>query len=159
MTDMLVRLYDLPPAGPALSRLAEAGIRCRRPESYERSAVLAFVEAHFPRWVDEAQVALARSPATCFIAQRGAELLGFACFHATRPNFFGPTGVAEAERGRGIGTALLLLALHAMAAEGYAYAIIGSVGPAAFYERTVGAVPIPESTPGIYRNRLDRPAP
>ncbi|QFG03443.1 GNAT family N-acetyltransferase [Tepidiforma bonchosmolovskayae] len=159
MTDMLVRLYDLPPVEPALARLAAAGIVCRRPEAYERSAVLGFVRAHFPGWVDETQVALARTPATCFIAQRGGDVLGFACFHATRPNFFGPTGVAEAERGRGIGAALLLLALHAMAAEGYAYAIIGSVGPAAFYERTVGAVPIPGSHPGIYRNRLDRPAP
>lgn len=159
MTDMLVRLYDLPPAGPVLERLAPAGIVCRRPEAYERSAVLAFVRAHFPGWVDETEVALARSPATCFVAQRGAELLGFACFHATRPNFFGPTGVAEVDRGRGIGTALLLLALHAMAAEGYAYAVIGSVGPAAFYERTVGAFAIPGSDPGIYRNRLERPAP
>ncbi|WP_322795552.1 GNAT family N-acetyltransferase [Tepidiforma sp.] len=159
MTDMLVRLYDLPPVEPLLERLAAAGITCRRPEAFERSAVLAFVAREFPGWVDEVTVALSRSPATCFVAAREGRPVGFAAYHATRPDFFGPTGVEEGERGRGIGAALLLLALHAMAAEGYAYAIIGSVGPAAFYERTVGAVPIPGSDPGIFRSRLQSPAP
>jgi hypothetical protein len=54
----------------------------------------------------------------------------------------------------GIGTALLLLTLDAMAAEGYAYAIIGAAGPADFYARAVGAVPIAGSTPVIYPNLL-----
>ncbi len=157
MPDMLVRLYALPPPEPEVARLHALGITCRRPEAYEASAVLAFVRQHFPAWVDETRVALARSPATCYIAAREGRPLGFACYHATRPNFFGPTGVAETERGRGIGRALLLLSLHAMAAEGYAYAITGSVGPAAFYERTVGAILIPGSDPGIYRDRLTPP--
>lgn len=39
-------------------------------------------------------------------------------------------------------------------AEGYAYAIIGGVGPVAFYEKCVGARVIPDSTPGIYRDFL-----
>ncbi|WBL36710.1 GNAT family N-acetyltransferase [Tepidiforma flava] len=158
MTDMLVRLYDLPPAEPLLQRLAAEGVVCRRPEAYERAAVLAFVRAHFPRWEDELTVSLSRSPATCYVAARDGAVLGFACYHATRPNFFGPTGVHEAERGRGIGTALLLCSLRAMAAEGYAYAVIGSVGPADFYARAVGAVPIPGSDPGIYGSRLRPPA-
>ncbi|GIW13581.1 MAG: hypothetical protein KatS3mg062_1020 [Tepidiforma sp.] len=157
MTDMLVRLYDLPPAAPLLQRLAAGGIVCRRPEAYERSAVLAFVRTHFPQWADEAAVALSRAPATCYVAAYGDQVVGFACFHAARPNFFGPTGVAEAYRRRGIGAALLLCCLHAMAAEGYAYAIIGGVGPAAFYERVAGAIVIPGSEPGIYRNRLQLP--
>ncbi len=158
MTDMLVRLYALPPVEPHLQQLAALGIACRRPEAYERSAVLAFVRASFPRWEDELTVTLSRSPATCYVAARAGTVLGFACYHATRPNFFGPTGVDEAERGRGIGTALLLLSLHAMAAEGYAYAIIGSVGPADFYARAVGAIPIPGSDPGIYADRLPPPS-
>jgi len=45
---------------------------------------------------------------------------------------------------------LLLSALHAQRAQGYAYSIIGGVGPAGFYATTVGAVPIEGSTPGIY---------
>jgi hypothetical protein len=37
---------------------------------------------------------------------------------------------------------------------GYAYAVIGDVGPSAFYERTVGATAIPNSEPGIYAGLL-----
>jgi predicted N-acetyltransferase YhbS len=159
MTDMLVRLYDLPPVAPELEQLAAGGVVCRPAEAFERSAVLAFVRTHFPHWVDEVTISLARAPATCLIAAREARPIGFACYHTTRPNFFGPTGVAESERGLGIGRALLLLSLHAMAAEGYAYAIIGGVGPAAFYERAVGAITIPGSEPGIYRGRLRPPGP
>jgi len=34
------------------------------------------------------------------------------------------------------------------------YAIIGGIGPAAFYEKTVGAVLIENSTSGIYKDFL-----
>ena len=37
---------------------------------------------------------------------------------------------------------------------GYGYAIIGDVGPSAFYERTVGATLIPDSEPGVYAGLL-----
>ena len=81
-------------------------------------------------------------------------MLGFACHDVTCRNFFGPEGVVAEERGRGTGRALLLAALHAQREQGYAYAIIGGVGPAAFYARTVGAVTIADSTPGIYAGML-----
>jgi hypothetical protein len=53
-----------------------------------------------------------------------------------------------------LGRALLLAVLHAQRAQGYAYAIIGGVGPAEFYARNVGAIPIAGSTPGIYAGML-----
>jgi GNAT superfamily N-acetyltransferase len=154
MTDMLARLYDLPEVGPERNRLAGEGIVCRRAESYERTAVLEFVREHWPGWVDECEAAFARVPATMFIALEGTEAVGFACYHAARPNFFGPTAVLESHRKRGIGRVLLLQCLNAMAAEGYAYAIIAGVGPEAFYERSVGAFVIPESETGIYTERV-----
>jgi predicted N-acetyltransferase YhbS len=58
--------------------------------------------------------------------------------------------VEETLRGKGIGKALLLECLIAMKAQGYAYGIIGGVGPARFYEKAVGAVLIEGSNPGIY---------
>ena len=33
---------------------------------------------------------------------------------------------------------------------GYAYGIIGAAGPVDFYVQAVGAIPIPDSSPGIY---------
>jgi predicted N-acetyltransferase YhbS len=93
-------------------------------------------------------------PISCFIAVREQRILGFACHDATARNFFGPEAVAAEERGRGLGRALLLAALHAQRDQGYAYAIIGGVGPADFYAKCAGAIPIPGSTPGIYAGML-----
>ena len=47
-----------------------------------------------------------------------------------------------------------LAAMHALKAQGYAYAIVGGVGPAAFYEEAFGAVAIPGSAPGIYAGMM-----
>jgi len=46
-----------------------------------------------------------------------------------------------------------------MTRTGYAYSIIGGVGPAGFYAEAVGAVPIAGSTPGIYARMLTARAP
>jgi GNAT superfamily N-acetyltransferase len=81
-------------------------------------------------------------------------LIGIACYDATRRGMFGPEGVHEAYRGRGIGKALLLACLHAMKDERYAYAVIGWAGPVEFYAKTVGATVIEGSEPGVYRGAL-----
>jgi predicted N-acetyltransferase YhbS len=151
---MLVKLYTLPAAAPVLGRLSEHGVVCRRAESFERSAVTAFVSEHFPAWVDETLVAFAHVPIGVFIAIEGGRIVGFACIETARPNFFGPTGVDEGQRGRGIGKALLLMSLEAMRETGYAYAIIAGVGPASFYAHSVGATVIEGSEPGIYGGRI-----
>jgi len=151
MADMLVRLYALPDVGLAVARAGRAGARIRRAEQWERGALLAFVRANFGSgWLAECEAAFACQPTACFAAVRDADIIGFACHDVTRPNFFGPAGVHEAARGIGIGAALTLAALAAMRESGYAYAIIGGVGPADFYARVAGAVPIAGSTPGIY---------
>ena len=64
----------------------------------------------------------------------------------------------ESLRGRGIGKGLLLASLEAMRQEGYGYAVIGGVGPKDFYAKVAGAVEIPDSTPGIYRDLLKEPS-
>jgi hypothetical protein len=122
--------------------------------------LLQFVRERWPQWVDETSAAFATVPPTIYIAARERRALGFACYNATRPDYFGPTGVDEAERGAGIGRALLRLCLDALAAQGYAYAIIGGVhGRESFYEDAVGATVIPGSDPGIYEGMLRAPAP
>ena len=73
---------------------------------------------------------------------------------ARAPDYLGPMGVDEKMRGRQVGKALCLVALQAMAAKGYAYAIIGWVGPEEFYAKTAGATVIEGSKPGIYRDLL-----
>jgi GNAT superfamily N-acetyltransferase len=151
MPDLLVRLYDLPDAAAAVAVAARDGVTVRRANAWERRTVIAWVERTFsPGWAAECEVAFGHVPPRCFVAMRGDAVVAFACHDVTRRNFFGPTGVATEARGRGIGAALALVTLAAMRDEGYAYAIVGGVGPADFYARVAGATPIPGSTPGIY---------
>jgi GNAT superfamily N-acetyltransferase len=157
MHDMLVRLYDLPSLEDALEAASGRGVAIRPACLW--TGGLGWMRSNFDVWTAEVEVAFSRLPVSCFLGVRGGDLLGFACYDATCRNFFGPTGVLEEERGRGLGRALLLAVLHAQRAQGYAYSIIGGVGPEEFYAKTVGAFPIEGSDPGVYRGMLPYRAP
>jgi len=158
MMDMLVRLYALPDLAPLVAAQAAQGVTIRRALAPEKHVITDWVRAQFGEgWGSECEVAFGHRPIGCYIAVRGAEVLGFGCYDVVAKGMFGPTGVAEAARGTGIGKALLVACLHSMFMEGYAYAIIGGVGPADFYARAVGATPIEGSDPGIYAGLLSRP--
>lgn len=153
MTDMLVKLYDLPPV-PAVD-----GVTVRRALAPEMRMVVEWVAAQFGSgWAGECEVSFSRLPVACFIAVHDGRLAGFASYEATARGVFGPLGVAEAMRGRGIARALTLAALHDMRGQGYAYAVIGGVGEDnfAFYEKTAGATAIAGSAAetGMYRGML-----
>ena len=152
MSDLLVPLYRLPQAPP----LPE-GFTLRRAYPFELSRVRRFIEKHFGEtWADEAEVGFARQPICTWIAIYEKKIVGFASADVTARGFFGPTGVDEAFRGKGLGVALLIAALSGLRDLGYAYAVIGAAGPVAFYQKTVGATIIPDSTPGIYADMLDK---
>jgi len=151
MPDMLVKLYGLPDLHEQLRRTEGQDILIRRPNPWEKAVLIDWVSRRFSRtWALECETAFTTNPPSCFIAVQKDKLIGFACHDCTRKNFFGPTGVAENARGRGIGLTLLLACLYAMRDNGYAYAVIGGVGPVEYYARTVGATLIEGSSPGIY---------
>jgi len=147
MADLLVNLLKLP--------AFEQDSRVRRAQPFELTPVRRFVETNFSRsWADEISVGFARQPVSLFVATIERELVGFAAYECTRRGFFGPTGVIPAVQGKGIGKALLLASLSALREMGYVYAIIGAAGPVHFYQKTVGAIVIPDSEPGIYTDLL-----
>src|SRR5256885_9383058 len=151
MPDMLVNLLALPPR----RTLSSDDITIRRARRFEITRVRQFIEQNFSAgWADEISVGFANKPVTVFIATRDARVIGFAAFECTRKAFFGPTGVAESERGRGIGKALLIASLGGLRELGYVYGIIGAAGPFEFYRDAVGAIVIPDSEPGIYTDLL-----
>ncbi len=157
MTDMLVKLYELPMDWSFLGQQAALGIEVRKPIGPEKHLIEDWVKDTFSdAWSSEVDRSIANNPVSCYIAVQQGRLIGFAAYDATALGYFGPTGVDPACRGRGTGKALLLACLLDMRLKGYGYAIIGSVGPAEFYRKTVGAVEIPGSTPGIWKNWLTR---
>jgi Predicted acetyltransferase len=152
--DLLVNLYSR-----KLEELrqraegVEAVIRTALPP--EQHIIKDWVRTHFSEyWVSEVSAAMGHQPPGCLIATVDGVLVGFACWDATARGFFGPTGVSEDQRGKGIGLALFYQALAAMKAHGYAYAVIGSAGPVDFYAKAAGAMPIPSDNEDIYQGLL-----
>lgn len=151
MHDMLVKLYELDKylnnEGPSAP-----DITVRKPIGPEKHVLVEWVGKKFIKaWAGEFDMAICNRPVTCFIALKGKSPIGFACYDATARGYFGPMGVLGPMRKKGIGSALLLAALLDMRNSGYGYAIIGGVGPADYYKKAVGAVDIPDSTPGIWK--------
>lgn len=148
--DMVVKLYELPEPRPL-----PKGVVVRRALAPEKALVCAWARSRFSEaWASECDIAFSRRPVALHVAVRGPKLLGFSVHGVYCPDFFGPAGVAPAERGKGLGRELLLASLRALAAQGYAYAFIGGAGPVDFYAKAVGAVPVAGSTPGPYRGLL-----
>jgi GNAT superfamily N-acetyltransferase len=155
MPDLLVNLLKLPPLAPLSNELRETGVNIRRAQPFEITPVREFIKQTFTgTWADEVSVGFANKPVTVYLATRDGRVIGFAGYECTRKAFFGPTGVAHNERGKGIGKALLFAALWGLRELGYVYAIIGRAGPVQFYQDTVGAIVIPDSEPGIYSDLL-----
>lgn len=150
--DQLVKLYDIPDSYEFLEKITEPDITIRKPIGPEKHIVVQWVKDKFNNaWSSEIDMALCNRPISCFLALKGKTIVGFSCYDASALGFFGPTGVDAPFQKKGIGAALLMVALMDMKQKGYGYAIIGSVGPAEFYKKVVGATDIANSTPGIWK--------
>lgn len=155
MSDLLVKLYELPPA----ALRDDADIVVRKPIGPEFRVVVDWVLQNFgDAWASEAQAALGNRPVTLQLALQSGEPVGFACHDATARGFFGPIGVLPGRRGRGIGAALLHASLADMRNGGYGYAVIGAAGAVDFFARNVGAVEIPGTEGSVYRGMIRRTA-
>ncbi len=155
MSDMLIKLYTLEDDRLFLTEQKQLEIDIRKPIGPENHVILNWVTTHFGAgWASEAGVAISNKPRTCFVAVKKNEIIGFACYDATALGFFGPIGVENVHRKRGTGTALMTACLLDMKLKGYGYAIVGAVENAAYYKKAVGALEIPDSSPGIYKNRI-----
>jgi hypothetical protein len=170
MADMLVKLYALPELAPVLAEQKSRGVEVRQAHPDEKHKIADWVREHIkPAWAIGCEVALEQRPPTCYVAfeKDGAHvptanpydlppenLLGFAVYDVVAKGMFGPIGVREDRQDCGIGTALLLTCLHAMAADRYAYAVIGWAGPTEWYARVAGATIIEGSEPGVFRGSL-----
>ena len=99
MPDMLVKLYDLPEdAQTACPR--DESVQIRRAMAPDKFRVVEWVKEHSGlSAAGECDVCFARPAVSCFIATRGKKILGYACYDATAPDFFGPTRVLDEEQG------------------------------------------------------------
>jgi GNAT superfamily N-acetyltransferase len=146
-TDMLVDLRTFALAQPSPYSTASRGVEIRRAADSDRERLSRFVVSAFSdeKWGGASAVAYARGPASAFIALQAGEIVGSAFYDVAFLGYFGAMGVRETDRRRGIGARLLVAALGDMALKGYAYAVIGDVGPMEFYEKVCAATVITKS--------------
>lgn len=158
MADMIVKLFNISPSTDLENSLLNEGIRIKRAIAPNKSKIEDFAKICASEdYSDEVSVALSKTPSTCYIATKGKELVGFACFETTAKNFFGPMAVLKEYRRKGIGKVLLLKSLVSMQEMGYAYAIIGWPTKTAipFYEKCVDAMLIDDETHGLYKQMIE----
>ncbi len=138
--DASIVLFDYAPYRSREDRLAEEGISVRALRPDEIPLLLAFLREHTsPDWVREARELLtditrglaAEAQLTVAVSggvdagpagrpcDEGVEIVGYCQF---RGEHFGPFGVREDFRGRGIGTVLLAKCLQTMKAHGHHHA-------------------------------------
>ena len=152
--DMTLLTWSGPTLGTvaAEAAAAAAGIRFRRATAADRDWLHEGVarELAYPapgshlgrRWAYLATLGLGHPPAAVQVAEETASdaFLGFGATHVARWGVLGPMGVAERARGRGVGAVLLKRCLRDLRANGFEQGEIYSVGPIAFYAKTVQAV-------------------
>ena len=150
--DLLVDLYDLDFSS------IDIPITIKRVLSPNSDEVVEYIGKHFsPKWASEAKAAMYKNHPTCFVAVDNKEIVGFACYDATAKGFFGPLGVSDDYRKRGIGKALVMKCMEGLFYDGYGYAIIGGVSEKTqkFYYDACKAIPIANSRK-VYNRLIDR---
>lgn len=119
----------------------------RRVRHEDKKELITFVETYFSKeWSDTIATAFSSQEPSVYVAVDSAqELIGFAAFdvYMNRKGYFGPMGVKQTKRAKGIGYSLLHHCLREMHEIGYEYAIIGGAGPMEFYEKACHAAVIP----------------
>lgn len=122
----------------AAHALETEGVAIRSASAIDIIPTLAFAEAHFPHWEsyvrDTFRAVMNAHPSTIYVAYRGDDVIGFALTNGER---FGPFGVDESCRGKGVGAVLLSRALCAMRASNQhvAYFLWTSDRTARLYQR------------------------
>jgi len=144
--DLIAKLYTLREDPELEASLERKGIRIKRVMAPDFSLVYAFIRDNFaPSWADEVYVAMMKG--VCHIAVKDGKILSFGCAGALAPDYAGPSGTIPEARGLGITLALCQRDLRYLKDQGFRYAIMGSVSPAArkSVEKIVDVITVEDS--------------
>lgn len=153
--DLLVNLYD--ERFEVLSKEVRSTDKYRiiRMLSCRKYKLLSFIKENFSEsWASEVESCFSTQNPRVFVAIKDEKIIGFSAYDATGKGFFGPVGVGEFVRGKGVGRELTIYSLNALKNDGYAYAIIGGAQNAVdFYKKFL---PIEEISSSIQNSIYNR---
>jgi len=115
--------------------MAEQGYAFTIPDQEQREGVIDWIHSNFgPLYSHEASEAFRHDIPSLWLAYKGDEIVGFSSYGTSELNWFGPIGVIESERRKGVGSVLLYKALMGMKEEGRRIALI-SCHPHLFFSQ------------------------
>ncbi|MGD6833078.1 GNAT family N-acetyltransferase [Sutcliffiella halmapala] len=118
----------------------------RRANSTDQAGLMELVEKQFGSgWIESIKNGFQKNEISIFLALEKDRIVGFACYESfeNKKGTFGPMGVVEGERSKGLGAQLLQHCLSELKKMNYRYAVIEGAGPIEFYEKECRAVLIP----------------
>jgi len=136
-----LRLYTYPHrVSRVQEQLQKDSIDLRTASPSEKQELCDWIERQFTIfWSNETEYAFAkRNPSVVIAKDRRGNILGFATFDGVAPGRFGPTGVDQSQRGRGLGTVLLFDAFQAMREAGQEMAVVHWTDLLFFYTQIPG---------------------
>jgi len=115
----------LPDYAALIAKRAEEGVTFHRPTMDEKEEVHEWILSAFGEgWAYETDLAFREALVTVWIARDHGKVCGFAASNATGRGYFGPTGVGEDQRRKGLGRVLLVKCLEDLQADGRSVAWI-----------------------------------
>ncbi|MEM2884646.1 MAG: GNAT family N-acetyltransferase [Thermoproteota archaeon] len=116
--------------------LAKEGYAFSTASQDKKEEVAEWVHSNFgPLWSHEVSEAFRHSPPSVLLASKEGKTVGFAAYSALELDWFGPIGVVEGERRKGIGSVLLFKSLANMREDGRKSATIPCGSYFSFFSR------------------------
>ncbi len=106
-------------------KLRQEGISFRKASLKEKEALVQWVREKFsPFWAYEVSLGFSNESTGVWLAKYEGRVVAFSGYSLLEPNWFGPIGVEEEMRGKGIGTVLLYKAINSLRLSGHRIVII-----------------------------------
>ena len=139
-----LRSFYIPPRIVRMERkLKQEGISFRKASVQEKKAITMWVGEKFsPFWAYEVGLGFSKESTSVWLAEYEGRFVGFAGYSLLEPNWFGPIGVDEEMRGKGIGSVLLYKAMNSLRLSGYRIVTVPWTDLLFFYTQLPGIIAI-----------------
>ncbi len=125
------------------NELVHNGFLFRKARLQEKKELVSWVRDTFsPFWAYEVSCGFSEDSTSIWLAEHKGEVVGFSAYSVLEPDWFGPIGVDERVRGKGIGTVLLYKAISSLRLDGHRFVTIPWTELLFFYSQLPGIVSI-----------------